>query len=89
MQKKTSSHREFLEKTSVGLAAAGAVPQSFAVSGNSNRLAVQGGTPVRSASFPEWPQTTEVEERNILKSPRNLPLDRRDGKPCPHFRRAS
>ena len=54
MQEKTTfSRREFLGKTSIGLAAAGAVPRSFAVSGSPNALAVQGGTPVRSAPFPD------------------------------------
>ncbi|HXX24849.1 MAG TPA: DegT/DnrJ/EryC1/StrS family aminotransferase [Terriglobia bacterium] len=88
MQKKTLSRREFLGKTSISLAAAGAVPRSFAVSGNPNRLAVQGGTPVRSAPFPDWPQTTEVDEQNILKSLRNHRWCTMDGEFIPKFEKA-
>jgi hypothetical protein len=40
MQRKiTLSRREFLGKTSVGLAAAGAVPRTFAIPGNPKALA--------------------------------------------------
>jgi dTDP-4-amino-4,6-dideoxygalactose transaminase len=89
MQKKPKlSRREFLGKASVGLAAAGAVSPSFAVSGNPNRLALQGGTPVRTAPFPVWPQTTEVEERNILKSLRNHRWCTADGEFIPKFEKA-
>jgi dTDP-4-amino-4,6-dideoxygalactose transaminase len=89
MQEKTTlSRREFLEKTSIGLAAAGAVPRSFAVSGNPNVLAVAGGTPVRSAPFADWPQTTEAEERNILKSLRNHRWCTMDGEFIPKFEKA-
>jgi perosamine synthetase len=89
MRKKTTlSRREFLGKTSVGLAAAGAVPRSFAVSGNPKALALHGGTPVRSAPFPVWPQTTEVEEKNILKSLRNHRWCTGDGEFIPKFEKA-
>ena len=89
MQSKiTLSRREFLEKTSVGLAAAGAVPRTFAISGNPKALALQGGTPVRSKPFPDWPQTTEAEERNILKSLRNHHWCTADGEFIPKFEKA-
>jgi dTDP-4-amino-4,6-dideoxygalactose transaminase len=89
MQKKTTlSRREFLGKTSVGLAAAGAVPRSFAISGNSKALALHGGTPVRSTPFPVWPQTTQVEEQNILKSLRNHRWCTADGEFIPKFEKA-
>ena len=56
MQAKTTlSRRKFLGKTSMGLAAVGAVARSLALPGNPNTLAVQGGTPARSAPFPAWP----------------------------------
>jgi len=89
MHKKTTlSRREFLGKTSAGLAAAGAVPRSFAVSGNPKALALHGGTPVRSAPFPDWPQTTEIEEQNILKSLRNHRWCTTDGEFIPKFEKA-
>ncbi len=89
MQKKTTlSRREFLGKTSVGLAAAGAVPRGFAISGNPKALALHGGTPVRSTPFPEWPQTTEADERNILKSLRNHRWCTTDGEFIPKFEKA-
>ena len=82
------SRREFLGKTSVGLAAAGAVPRSFAISGNPKALALHGGTPVRSTPFPDWPQTTEVDEQNILKSLRNHRWCTADGEFIPKFEKA-
>ena len=82
------SRREFLERTSAGLAAAGAVPRGFAVSGNPKALALHGGTPVRSAPFPGWPQTTEIEEQNILKSLRNHRWCTTDGEFIPKFEKA-
>ncbi len=89
MQKKTTlSRREFLGKTSVGLAAAGAVPRSFATSGSPKALALHGGTPVRSTSFPAWPQTTEIDEQNILKSLRNHRWCTSDGEFIPKFEKA-
>ena len=89
MHKKTTlSRREFLGKTSAGLAAAGAVPRSFAVSDNPKALALHGGTPVRSAPFPDWPQTTEIEEQNILKSLRNHRWCTTDGEFIPKFEKA-
>jgi dTDP-4-amino-4,6-dideoxygalactose transaminase len=89
MQKKTTlTRREFLGKTSIGLAAAGAIPRSFAVSGSPNTLAVQGGTPVRTAAFPTWPQTTEAVEQNILKSLRNHRWCTTDGEFIPKFEKA-
>lgn len=88
MQKTTLSRREFLGKTSVGLAAAGAVPRILAVPGNPNALAIKGGSPVRSAPFPDWPQTSEVDEQNILKSLRNHRWCTMDGEFIPKFEKA-
>ena len=63
------TRREFLERTSAGLAVAGAAPlRAPAAFGNPNALALKGGTPVRTAPFPKWPQTNELDEANILKS---------------------
>jgi len=87
-KKTTFSRREFLGKTSAGLAAVGAVPRSFAVSDNPKALALHGGTPVRSAPFPDWPQTTEIEEQNILKSLRNHHWCTADGEFIPKFEKA-
>ena len=87
-KKKTLSRREFLGKTSVGLTAAGAIPRSFAISGSPNALALHGGTPVRSTPFPDWPQTTEIDEQNILKSLRNHHWCTADGEFIPKFEKA-
>lgn len=84
----TLSRREFLGKTSAGLAVAGALPRSLAASGNPGALALYGGTPVRSTPFPGWPQTTEVEERNILKSLRNHRWCTADAEFIPKFEKA-
>jgi perosamine synthetase len=84
----TLSRREFLGKTSVGLAAAGAAPRAFAISGNPKALALHGGTPVRSTPFPDWPQTTQVEEQNILKSLRNHHWCTTDAEFIPKFEKA-
>jgi perosamine synthetase len=71
MTKKSLTRREFLERTSVGLAAASVIPTSVAVGGNPNALALKGGTPVRTKPFPDWPQTNELDEQNMLKSVRS------------------
>ncbi len=71
MKKFTLTRREFLEKSSAGLAAASLAPRAPAVSGNPNALALHGGTPVRTKPFTEWPQTFELDEANILKSLRS------------------
>lgn len=89
MQKRTTlSRREFLGKTSVGLAAAGAAPRGFAISGDTKALALHGGTPVRSTPFPAWPQTREADEQNILKSLRNHRWCTMDGEFIPQFEKA-
>lgn len=86
--KETLSRREFLGKTSVGLAAVGAVPRSLAVPGNPNALALHGGTPVRTTPFPGWPQTAEVDEEYILKALRNHRWCTTDGEFIPKFETA-
>ena len=89
MAKKTTlSRREFLEKTSVGLAVAGVVPRSVAIAGEPGALALNGGTPVRSTPFPQWPQTTEGDEQKILKSLRNHRWCTMDGEFIPQFEKA-
>lgn len=88
MRKKTLTRREFLERTSAGLAVASVVPRSAAVSGKPNALALKGGTPVRSKPFPTWPQTNDVDEENILKSLRNHRWCTFDGEFIPKFEKA-
>lgn len=87
-QKATLSRREFLGKTSAGLAVAGAVPRAFSAAGNPGALALHGGTPVRATPFPVWPQTTAAEERNILKSLRNHRWCTSDAEFIPKFEKA-
>jgi dTDP-4-amino-4,6-dideoxygalactose transaminase len=68
MKKEALTRREFLGKTSAGLALASVAP---AVGGNPNALALNGGTPVRTKAYPSWPQTFAIDEENILKSLRS------------------
>ena len=84
MRKEFFTRREFLETTSVGVAAS-AVPGVRAATGNPNALAVMGGTPVRSKPFPSWPQTKELDESNILKSLRSHRWCTYDGEFIPKF----
>jgi perosamine synthetase len=89
MRKKALTRREFLKKTSAGLAVAGAAPRGApAVAGNPNALAIHGGTPVRSQPYPKWPQTSEIDEQNILKSLRNHRWCTFDGEFIPKFEKA-
>jgi len=90
MRNQALTRREFLEKTSGGLAAAGlAVPAAAAaVSANPGALAIHGGTPVRTAKFPTWPQTAELDETNILKSLRSHRWCTFDGEFIPKFEKA-
>jgi dTDP-4-amino-4,6-dideoxygalactose transaminase len=71
MRKKALTRREFLERTSAGLALASVAPRAAAVSGNPNALALNRGTPVRTRPYPDWPQTFALDEENILKSLRS------------------
>ena len=88
MSRRDLTRREFLERTSAGLAVASVVPRAAAVSGNPNILALKGGTPVRSVPFPAWPQTNELDEANILKSLRNHRWCTYDGEFIPKFEKA-
>jgi dTDP-4-amino-4,6-dideoxygalactose transaminase len=91
MKKKGLTRREFLERTSVGMAAAGAglsPRRAPAVSGNPNALAIKGGTPVRTKPYPTWPQTGEIDEQYILKALRNHRWCTFDGESIPKFEKA-
>jgi perosamine synthetase len=89
MRKKTLTRREFIGKTSAGLALTGMVPhRAPAVSGNPNALALHGGTPVRSTPYPTWPQTSAIDEQYILKSLRNHRWCTFDGEFIPKFEEA-
>ncbi|MGA2986873.1 MAG: DegT/DnrJ/EryC1/StrS family aminotransferase [Terriglobia bacterium] len=87
MRNTSLTRREFLETTSVGVAAS-VVPSARAATGNPNVLAVQGGTPVRSNPFSSWPQTNELDESNILKALRNHRWCTYDGEFIPQFEKA-
>ncbi len=88
MRKKSLTRRQFLEKTSAGLAVASVVPLGAAVSANPNALALRGGTPVRTTPFPAWPQTGDLDEKNILKALRNHRWCTFDGEFIPMFEKA-
>lgn len=82
------SRREFLGKTALGLGVASSGIAYACKSGNPNALALKGGTPVRTKPFPSWPQTAEVDEKNILKSLRNHRWCTFDGEFIPRFEKA-
>ena len=89
MGKTHLTRREFLGKTSAGLAMASVVPRAVATtSGNPNALALKGGTPVRTKPFPDWPQTDSLDEANILKALRNHRWCTYDGEFTPRFEKA-
>jgi dTDP-4-amino-4,6-dideoxygalactose transaminase len=89
MRRNGLTRREFLGKTSAGLAAASVIPRGApAVSGNPNTLALHGGTPVRTKPYPTWPQTSELDEQYILKSLRNHRWCTFDGEFIPKFEKA-
>jgi dTDP-4-amino-4,6-dideoxygalactose transaminase len=89
MRKKGLTRREFLERTSAGIAVASVAPRRApAVSGNPNALAINGGTPVRSKPYPTWPQSSEIDEQNILKSLRSHHWCTFDGEFIPKFEKA-
>lgn len=87
MRKGSLTRREFLETTSVGVAAS-VVPSARAAGGNPNVLAVQGGMPVRSKPFPTWPQTKELDESNILRALRSHRWCTYDGEYVAQFEKA-
>jgi len=82
------TRRQFLERTSAGLAVASVVPKAAAVSGNPNVLALRGGTPVRTKPFPSWPQASALDEANVVKSVRNRRWCTMDGEFVPKFEKA-
>jgi perosamine synthetase len=96
MNKKSLTRRQFLGRTSAGLAAASLVPVGLAgcragrspVGGNPNALALKGGTPVRSQPYPGWPQTDQLDEEMILKALRNHRWCTYDGEFVPKFEKA-
>ena len=89
MRKKGLTRREFLERTSAGIAVASVAPRRApAISGNPNALAIKGGTPVRTKPYPTWPQTAEIDEQNILKALRNHRWCTFDGEFVPKFEKA-
>jgi hypothetical protein len=88
MTKKALTRREFLEKTSTGLASASVAPLSFAISWNPGTLALKGGTPVRTTPSPGWPQTKDLDEKNILRALRNHRWCTYDGEFIPKYEKA-
>ncbi len=88
MRRRTLTRREFLEKTSTGLAAVSLAPRALAVAKSPNALAVLGGAPVRTEPFPDWPRTADLDEENILKSLRNRRWCTFDGEFIPKFEKA-
>ena len=68
------SRREFLKTTVAGavtLGVKGSSPSLFASPRSAGALAILGGTPVRSAPFPDWPKIADNDEKSwdaVLRS---------------------
>ena len=101
MKTKALTRRDFLGKTSAGLAAARVIAGKSpaltarpaanaapAVGANPDALALHGGTPVRSKPFPTWPQAFEIDEEYVLKAIRNHRWCSYDGEFTPKFEKA-
>lgn len=58
--------RQFLSRTSTGVAAAAALGQFAPGASGATKLAVKGGSPVRSRSFPSWPVWDRSAEDHLL-----------------------
>ena len=64
--KKNPSRRHFLKAASAGVAFSGMTAQAAVLrttSSANGRLALSGGTPVRSQPFPSWPVITSADEQ--------------------------
>ena len=101
MKKEGLTRREFLGKTSAGLAVTTAVagkPRILKsrtalnatpiVGGNPNALALRGGTPVRTSPFPSWPLAEAIDHEYVSKAIRNQRWCSYDGEFTPKFERA-
>ena len=88
MEKTGLTRRKFLQLSSAGIAVGSALPSTFANSPAASTLALKGGTPVRSKPFSVWPQTSNLDEANILKAIRNRRWCTYDGEFIPQFEKA-
>ena len=101
MKNKALTRREFLGKTTAGLAVAGVAAHNVttasgspagnnapSVGGNPNALALKGGTAVRTTPFPTWPQAFQIDEDYVLKAVRNQKWCSYDGEFGPKFEKA-
>jgi len=64
---RSKSRREFLTAAVASAAVFGVKPDlpSFSASpGGVNALAINGGTPLRTAAFPDWPKITDDDEKS-------------------------
>lgn len=68
-----------------GFVAAAAAGSTTIVSAADTRLALHGGTPVRSAKFPSWPQTTDLDEKEWMAVLRAKKWFRGDGSVVDRF----
>ena len=66
MSGKSVSRRGFIRSASAGAAAAVTVGAFGDVAKKADKLAVLGGTPVRTGPFPTWPETTADIEQSLL-----------------------
>jgi len=88
MAARTLTRRAFIGTTAAGVAGTTIGIPGAGIGSSPDALALKGGTPVRSASFPGWPQTAELDEQNILKSLRNHRWCTFSGEFIPKFEKA-
>ena len=82
------SRRKFMRKSSAGVLGAAMLSTSVSAVNSPDTLALKGGTPVRKTPYASWPQTGELDEKNILKSLRNHKWCTFDGEFIPQFEKA-
>jgi perosamine synthetase len=91
MKHKNLTRRKFIASTSAGAAGAmlaSHLPVFSASDGAASGLALQGGAPVRSAPWPEWPQWDPEAEKPMMDLLRSGNWYRGDGNKCREFEAA-
>ena len=92
MTKNTVSRRAFLRSGTAGLAVGGALARGGTAkarpASGGGSLAVNGGTPVRTEPFPDWPQLHANEERELVEVLESGRWFRNDGRRVAEFEKA-
>ena len=91
MKNKDLSRRKFIARTSAGAAGAmlaTSIPVLGSGSGAASYLALEGGTPVRSAKWLSWPVWDPEAEKPMMELLRSANWYRGDGNKCKEFEKA-